>query len=172
MDGNGYRALAFLHGVLCGAAALGAGYYGGEVRATPVVAATVLMTTAILTGFHFHEWRRGKAGESGPVPAPSMGRVALLIGWASIAYSLLTHTVYPVYLGYVAMLGLMLHQAFSMGAKAVYRAGIGNAQVIARMGVFDARRARRASAYGGMRRCVASPRPVMQVQRARYYGTR
>lgn len=116
MDSNGFKALAFLHFYLCGVVAAYSGYQDGHAAFTTIIASSVLLTTGVLSALWMHEWRAGDASELRAF-GPGAARAAVVIGWASLALSLMARSYNMVYAAYIALLVLLVYRARSMEAE-------------------------------------------------------
>lgn len=113
MDSNGFKALAFLHFYLCGVTAAYVAYHDGQEAFATIVAASVLLTTGVLTALWMHEWR-GNHDNEVPAFGPGAARAAVIVGWVSVAVALATQSYTIVYAAYVALLVLLVYRARSM----------------------------------------------------------
>lgn len=117
MDSNGFKALAFLHFYLCGVVAAYAGYQDGEAAFATIIASSLLLTTGVMSALWIHEVRESARKAAPRGFAPGAARLAVGIGWASLAVALATHSYPVVYAAYVAVLALLLYRARSMEAE-------------------------------------------------------
>lgn len=117
MDSNGFKALAFLHFYLCGVVAVYGGYSDGEAAFATIIASSLLLTTSVLSALWLHELRDARGGDEVQGFAPGAARIAVIIGWLSLAVAVATRSYHAVYGAYVAVLVLLVYRARSMEAE-------------------------------------------------------
>ncbi len=117
MDSNGFKALAFLHFYLCGVVAVYGGYSDGKAAFATIIASSLLLTTSVLSALWLHELRAARGEDEVQGFASGAARMAVIIGWLSLAVAGATRDYHAVYGAYVVVLLLLVYRARSMEAE-------------------------------------------------------